>query len=182
MTREQGPCVYSTKIWQWSDYHFVCSLFPMSCWKVMEHNSIKTNKDDVTKRNDGFVDMINILSFSSHISVCIEHRAQGIVKWKVWSWNRDWQLIQKGGYPILHQSQRQPLQTCCVQMSKALLNEKVIKNWIKELFSADGGVGGREWWGIESGRKSCQKWERVCMWESKSEQQFTHHLFCTDYN
>lgn len=70
VSRKKGLCVSRTKLWQWSDYHFVCSLFPVSYRKVMGHSSNKTNKNDANKRNDGFVDMINILSFSARISGC----------------------------------------------------------------------------------------------------------------
>lgn len=99
-------------------------------------------------------------------------------KLTVCSWNGDWQMIQKNsGYPILLQSQRQPHRMCCVQMSRALLYTWVIKNWTKEPFSADGGAGGRE---SDKGQRPQQKLVsevRTCVWESKSEQQFTHHLF-----
>lgn len=59
---------------------------------------------------------------------------------------------------------------CCIQISRALLNEKVIKNWTKELCGTDGGEGESVWQGIEHGRNSC-------LWKSKSEQQFSCYLF-----
>lgn len=51
----------------------------------------------------------------------------------------------RSSYPILHQSHREPIPACRIHVSRALLYERVIKNWTKELFSADRDETGARW-------------------------------------
>lgn len=52
---------------------------------------------------------------------------------------------QRSSYPILHRSHWEPILAWCIHVSRALLYERVIKNWTKELFSADGDETGARW-------------------------------------
>lgn len=81
----------------------------------------------------------------------------------------------RSSYPILHQSHRERIPACRIHVSRALLYERVIKNWTKELFSTDGDETGARWsderWRAEGSfrRKSYLRrrlFSVACNWES----------------